>query len=169
MTAEPGAGKARLPSLGSRGGGWVLGQVLLIFLEGLVSYPAFDALPPESPGGWLSMGAGAGLLLAGGWLVYRGVDALGSGLTPFPAPTERGDLVQAGIYRRIRHPIYAGIIALAAGWAFLVVSPWALAVATLLAIWLDLKSRREEDWLVERYPQYAAYRRRTSRFLPGVY
>jgi protein-S-isoprenylcysteine O-methyltransferase Ste14 len=34
---------------------------------------------------------------------------------------------------------------------------------------LDLKARREEAWLSERYPEYAAYARHTHRFVPGVY
>jgi protein-S-isoprenylcysteine O-methyltransferase Ste14 len=42
-------------------------------------------------------------------------------------------------------------------------------VAVLLAGWLDLKSRREEAWLVERYPAYAEYRARTARFVAGLY
>jgi len=33
----------------------------------------------------------------------------------------------------------------------------------------DLKSRREERWLEERYPGYAAYRARTRRLIPGLY
>ena len=41
--------------------------------------------------------------------------------------------------------------------------------AQLLAIWLDLKSRREEGWLRGRYPEYEAYRQRTRRFIPGAY
>jgi protein-S-isoprenylcysteine O-methyltransferase Ste14 len=163
---EPGTS---LPALGSRGQGWVAGQMLLIFLEGVVSYPSFDALPPTSPAGWLSMGAGAVLFVAGLWVAYRGIDALGPHLTALPAPAERGELVVTGIYRRVRHPIYAGVIAVALGWAFFVVSPAALVVALALAGWLDLKSRREEVWLLDRYPGYAAYRRGTARFVPGIY
>lgn len=159
----------RLPALGSRGQGWVIGQMLLIFLEGIVSYPAFGALPPSSLPGWLSFAAGVVLVAAGGWLVYRGIDALGPNLTAMPAPTSGAELVVTGPYGRIRHPIYAGVVLLAVGWASLVVSPPALVVALLLAAWLDLKSRREEAWLVERYPGYGAYRARTARFLPGVY
>ena len=159
----------RLPSLGSRGQGWVAGQVLLIFLEGLVSYPAFDALPPASPAGWLSLGVGLGLFVVGGWLAYRGIDALGPSLSALPAPADAGDLVVSDVYRRVRHPIYAGVIGVALGWAFFVVSPVALVVAVALAVWLDLKSRREEAWLVERYPGYAAYRAATARFVPGLY
>ena len=159
----------RLPTLGSRGQGWVAGQMLLIFLEGVVSYPAFDDLPPSSLAGWLSFAAGLVMVVAGAWVAYRGIDALGPNLTAMPAPAENGDLVMAGAYGRVRHPIYAGVILLAIGWAFLVVSLPALVVAALLTGWLDLKSRREEVWLAERFPAYRAYRQRTARFLPGVY
>src|SRR5918996_1554877 len=126
---------ARLPALGSRGQGWVIGQMVLIFLVGAVSYPSFDALPPDSPGGWVSFAAGLILVVAGAWLAYRGIDALGPSLSALPAPAARGELVVSGPYERVRHPIYAGVILLAVGWAFLVVSPPALVVAILLAIW----------------------------------
>jgi protein-S-isoprenylcysteine O-methyltransferase Ste14 len=159
----------RLPALGSRGQGWVAGQMALIFVEGLVSFPAFDRLPPSSLTGWLSLALGAAFLVVGGVLAYRGIDALGPNLSANPAPAEGGKLVVAGIYRRIRHPIYAGVIAVALGWAFFVVSPFALVVALVLAGWLDLKSRREEVWLEERFPGYSEYRRGTARFVPGLY
>jgi len=143
--------------------------MLLIFLEGIVSYPALDALPPDSPGGWISMAGGVVLAAAGGWLAYRGIDALGPNLTASPAPAEAARLVVSGIYERARHPIYAGVILAAIGWAFFVVSPFALLVGLLLAGWLDLKSRREEVWLEQRFAEYPAYRERTARFLPGLY
>lgn len=159
----------RLPSLGSRGQGWVAGQMILIFVEGLVSYPAFNGLPPQSPAGWVSLAMGALLMVAGAWYVYRGIDALGPNLAASPAPLDGGRLVVSGVYERVRHPIYAGVIALAVGWAFFVVSPFALLVSLLLAGWLDLKSRREEVWLAERYADYPAYVRRTARFVSGRY
>jgi protein-S-isoprenylcysteine O-methyltransferase Ste14 len=34
---------------------------------------------------------------------------------------------------------------------------------------LDLKSRREERWLEERFPEYLAYRAATRRMVPGLY
>jgi protein-S-isoprenylcysteine O-methyltransferase Ste14 len=159
----------RLPTLGSRGQGWVIGQMILIFLVGAVSYPSFDALPPSSAFGWLSFAAGVVMVVIGAWLAYRGIDALGPNLSALPAPAPNGEMVVSGPYERIRHPIYAGVALLAIGWAFLVVSPAALVVAALLAVWLDLKARREEVWLAERYPGYDAYRARTSRFIPGTY
>lgn len=145
------------------------GQVLLIFAEGVVSYPAFAALPPGDVFGWASLAGGVVLLAAAAWIVYRGIDDLGSNLTALPAPRPEARLVETGIYSRVRHPIYAGVIGVAVGWALFVVSLPALVVALLLAAWLDLKSRREEVWLVAHHAGYDAYRRRTARFVPGLY
>lgn len=86
-----------------------------------------------------------------------------------PRPRDEASLVTGGIYRRVRHPIYLGLIALAMGWACVTLSPLALAAAIALAVVLDLKARREEFWLTERYSEYPRYRARTHRFIPGVY
>jgi protein-S-isoprenylcysteine O-methyltransferase Ste14 len=48
-------------------------------------------------------------------------------------------------------------------------SPLTLAGAFLLAVFFDLKSRREEIWLSESFEDYPAYRSRTRRLLPWVY
>ena len=45
-----------------------------------------------------------------------------------------------------------------------------LLLTAVLVLFVELKSRREEQWLAERYPGYADYRRRTPRrFVPFVY
>ena len=68
----------------------------------------------------------------------------------------------------MRHPIYGGVILLALGWS-LASSPVGLIPTALLVALLELKSRREEAWLVERYPEYETYRARTPhRFLPWL-
>ncbi|MFB3906466.1 MAG: isoprenylcysteine carboxylmethyltransferase family protein, partial [Acidobacteriota bacterium] len=76
---------------------------------------------------------------------------------------------QTGPYRMVRHPIYTGGIALAYGWA-LVVQGWlALLYASLILILLDRKSKREEQWLAERFPEYRDYQRRVHKLIPFVY
>jgi protein-S-isoprenylcysteine O-methyltransferase Ste14 len=44
-----------------------------------------------------------------------------------------------------------------------------MAGAFILLAFFDLKSRREEAWLVKRFPEYAAYQRRTRRLIPWLY
>ena len=57
----------------------------------------------------------------------------------------------------------------AAGWGLLTASPVALVGAAVLFAFFDLKSRREEAWLVATYPGYRRYRSRTRRLLPFLY
>jgi protein-S-isoprenylcysteine O-methyltransferase Ste14 len=77
--------------------------------------------------------------------------------------------VERGPYRLVRHPIYTGLILGAVGLA--VITPWpGTFIATgLLTVVLDLKRRREEVWLRDRYPGYAAYQARTRALIPFLY
>ena len=55
-------------------------------------------------------------------------------------------------------------------WVGLPRAPLGLIPTALLALLFDLKARREEAWLMERFPKYAAYRARTPRrFVPWLY
>lgn len=164
-----GAGRPRLPDLGPRGEGWVIGQFVLIGLVVVLSMPRLRDLRPVDPLGWLAFSLGAAGLGLGGWAVLRAFRDLGPSLTPLPRPRDDAWFVETGIYARLRHPIYAGLMLAALGWSSLTRSLPAFAVAILLALFLDVKARREELWLIERYAPYAGYRLRSKRFLPGVY
>ena len=81
----------------------------------------------------------------------------------------RSLLVETGAYRLARHPIYGGLILGALGWGLATASPVALGLAGVLVVFFDLKSRREEIWLVDQFDGYAEYRGRTPRLLPWIY
>ena len=55
------------------------------------------------------------------------------------------------------------------GWGLVAASPAALVVAGILGVFFDVKTRREEAWLLETYPAYAEYRRRVRKLVPLVY
>ena len=159
-------GAHRLPDLGRRGEGWFLLQ-LVLFGAIAVSGAAGPAW-----GGWpatVGIALGGVLIGCGGILSLRGLLDLRENLTPFPRPLEGARLVESGAYRLVRHPIYGGLVLGALGWGLVRASPLTLAGALLLAAFFDLKSRREEIWLSERYEEYPAYRSRTHRLLPWVY
>ena len=156
----------RLPDLGRRGEGWFLLQ--LVFF-GAIAVSGFTG--PAWRGWPLATGIALGgvLICCGGILSLRGVLDLRENLTPFPKPLPGGRLVESGAYRLVRHPIYGGLILGGLGWGLVRATPLTLLGAGALAVFFDLKSRREEIWLSERYREYPAYRNRTRRLLPWIY
>jgi protein-S-isoprenylcysteine O-methyltransferase Ste14 len=97
--------------------------------------------------------AGVGLAIAA-W----GVRSLGPSLTPGTEPLPGAPLVMTGAYAHWRHPIYAGLVVLLAGYT-LAWSNWTMAlVVGLVALkYFEAKARAEERWLMERYPEYQRY------------
>lgn len=154
---------------GTRGEWYVIAQVVLmavVFLgpRNLPGWPVWSA-----PFDHIAMTLGAVLILAGGCLFLAGIFRLGPGLTPLPHPKDDAPLVQTGPYGIVRHPIYAGGIMLAFGWAFLVQGLLTLLYAAVILIFLDIKSAREERWLVEKYPDYPEYRKRVKKLIPFIH
>jgi len=154
----------RLPSLGPRGEGWFIGQLVFIVAIALAPSDVW-AEPLAAPARW----TGIILLAAGLALAGRGALDLGASLTPFPRPRRTGELVERGVYGVLRHPIYGGLMLLAGGWSLTRPSGAGLLLSLAFALFLDLKARREEQFLEATFPGYEAYRRRTRRFIPRVY
>jgi len=112
---------------------------------------------------------GVPFVLIGGALGTFGLLSLGTNLSPFPKPIENGKLVTTGAYRLVRHPIYAGLILGTLGWGLMMATLLGLGFAIVLFIFFDLKSRREEAWLTQKYSDYAAYQQRVKKLIPWVY
>jgi protein-S-isoprenylcysteine O-methyltransferase Ste14 len=149
----------------------VWGQTLIFLLVGVgaplvprhVNLGAADFMLNRIDPDWIRW-LGVPLLLVGLILAGWGVRALGPSLTPGTEPLAEATLVTAGPYGYVRHPIYAGIVAMLAGYT-LAWSNWTLA---LIVGWMALlyfrgKARREERWLVQRFAEYEAYMRRVPR------
>lgn len=96
-----------------------------------------------------------------------GLFHLGRNISPWPHPHDSNRLVTHGIYRHLRHPLYASLISFAAGWALWSQSWAALLAGVLLFIVLRTKAGREEQFLLRRHPGYEEYTRSTGSFLPA--
>ena len=153
-----------LPSLGPRGEGWVLIQGVLLVVVAAAGW----SLGPDWSGPLRLAGIVVGIVLIAGGIVLavRGAVDLSAAFTPLPKPREGAALVVTGVYSFVRHPIYGGLILAAFGWAISQASIVAVALAVALAAFLLVKSMREEAWLEQRFPDYAAYRARTRRLIP---
>ena len=147
-----------------RGTAWVAVQ-FAIMLALLVAAPLWRG----RRGGTAASVVGGTLVLTGAWLGIAGARRLGPSRTPFPEPKAESQLVTTGIYARVRHPLYASMIALGFGWALLWHSRPALLLAGVQALFLHAKAGLEERLLRVRFPQFAAYARRVPRLLPGLF
>lgn len=148
---------------GERGEGWVVAQGALV--GALLLAPRVG---PAWPRGLARLARVLALpaLAAGGTLALRAVDDLGPSFAVLPKPKPDARLVRGGVYERVRHPIYAGVVLLAFGWAALTANTTrAILAAGLLAL-LSAKADREEAWLTERFPEYTAYQMRVPKLVP---
>ena len=152
------------------------GEYLVLLQGGLLT--AFTILPVYQPPGvkiestqliyltWIIASIlGLGALI----LIIKALIDLGKNLTPLPYPREDGSLVKTGIYGIVRHPLYSGLILAALAWTIFQISLSHLAATAILLIFFEIKSSREETWLLQKYPDYSEYRQRVKKLIPGIY
>jgi protein-S-isoprenylcysteine O-methyltransferase Ste14 len=151
-------------------GEWLV--VLQVVLIGLV------AIGPRTIAGWPALAfpfpracliVGCTLIAAGGVLGLPAFVFLGRGVTPMPYPKTGAPLVETGPYAIVRHPMYAGGFLVGLGWALCIQGWLTLGFVGAFLAFIDFKSRVEERWLTEKFPEYAAYQRRVRKIIPFVY
>lgn len=114
-------------------------------------------------------GIGVALGIVGmalGALSFRG---LGRNFRVFAAPRRSGTLITSGIYSRVRHPMYTGVILMFLGYLLFFGSLFSVPLWLAFSILYVIKSVKEEQILVERFPEYGDYARRSWKFIPYIY
>lgn len=78
-------------------------------------------------------------------------------------------LINTGVYKFIRHPIYLGIILQGISSIFLmnVISPLFFMLISITGVLLRVK--KEEAFLIRSLPEYQDYIKKTSALIPGIY
>jgi protein-S-isoprenylcysteine O-methyltransferase Ste14 len=110
-----------------------------------------------------------GAIAGGSVLGFRGAVKLGRELRPHPRPPAEAILRTDGVYARVRHPIYTGILLGAGGTAVLRGRPEPLAAVAVLTAILNVKARYEERLLRDHFGvDYDAYAARVPRFIPRI-
>jgi len=147
-------------------GAAVVLSILLIFLAPLLGY--FRLLDFKSkPVGII------GIVLAAAGIAVRivGMSTLGRFYTRTLQKTEDHKLVTTGIYRRLRHPGYAGTILIFVGTALAVGNFIVLAaVAALILAAYIYRMNVEEKMLTEIFgEEYTEYKKHSKRILPFLY
>ena len=149
---------------------WVVGAFAVI---GLLSgfFPAYT----DRIGFWTIDGEtirwlGIALYVVGGALRLWPVFVLGHRFSGLVAIQPEHKLVTEGIYGVIRHPSYLGLLVNSLGWGLAFRSGVGVLLMVVLVPLLVQRIRAEEALLRAHFgDEYEAYRRRTSRLIPGVY
>jgi protein-S-isoprenylcysteine O-methyltransferase Ste14 len=152
------------PEIRRRRLAWLLVAAQLILITVLVLVPAPRTWPTPT---WLAV-LGVILVLMGGVIAAIAARALGPGFTASPLPSQQARLATTGVYRYVRHPIYAALLLAGVG-VVLVAGQLARAgvwLALLALLWL--KAGWEERELRQRFTEYADYAARTGRLLPRL-
>lgn len=111
--------------------------------------------------------AGLALMVAGTLVNLLGRLALGGNWGDHIRIYRNHGLVTQGIYRWLRHPLYASLVWMFTGAALLFLNP--LALAANLGVFLPAmlyRARQEEATLAAEFPAYDQYRSRTGMLVP---
>jgi protein-S-isoprenylcysteine O-methyltransferase Ste14 len=106
------------------------------------------------------------LIFGGSVLAIVVVMHLGKAFAIMP---EARNLVTTGPYAIVRHPLYVVEALILLGTTLQFQQPWAMSIWLSVLLLQYCRSIYEERVLQSEFPQYAAYRLRTWRFIPGVF
>jgi protein-S-isoprenylcysteine O-methyltransferase Ste14 len=155
---------------GDRGEYWVIAQGVLLLIFALITpnVPSFIDLDASvwQYSRWILTAIFSILAVV---FLSRSLFDLGQNLTPLPHPRDDGQLVKTGIYALVRHPLYSGVIYLALAYASWQMSWIHLLGSIVLFVFFDAKSRKEEVWLTEKFPDYTNYSNSVKKLIPGIY
>ena len=141
------------------------GAMLLVSSIDATRWHLWPAPPPAAA--W----AGLALFAAGWVLVLRALETNAFAVRVVRHQPERGHrVIDVGVYRIVRHPMYAGLCAVMIGVPLWLGSTMGLLCAIVPIAMLALRILVEERMLNGAVPGYAAYRQRVpKRLVPGVW
>ena len=90
-------------------------------------------------------------------------------LKVFPEVAGQAKLIVLGPYRWVRHPMYTSVLLVTLAWTLGSPLSYRILLWAGLVMTLWVKLRYEERLLMERFPEYEAYRRQTKRLIPFVW
>ncbi|MEX2279296.1 MAG: 2-amino-4-hydroxy-6-hydroxymethyldihydropteridine diphosphokinase [Acidimicrobiia bacterium] len=159
-----GAWPDEAPRMGKEATWWVIGQ-----FGSLTAWLVVVVLTAD-PVRTLSLGAGALVALGGLALGVGAVSSFGTRITPSPQPREEAGLVDGGVYRLVRHPMYGAVFLSTFGVAVAAGSITGAVVSLVILGFLRLKSGREERILGIVVDGYEHYRARVRhRLIPWIW
>jgi protein-S-isoprenylcysteine O-methyltransferase Ste14 len=164
IASKNAAGHARSESSLSRAVHVTLVNLAMLLVLPIIGMGRF--MPPNP----LIMAAGLAIEFAGIFLAVWARLHLGGNWSGRVAINEEHELIRTGPYRRLRHPIYTGILGMYVGPA-IVTGEWLALIGVLLALVAYWRKIRIEETALDAHfgAQYEDYRRDSWALLPGLF
>lgn len=143
--------------------GVLVGTILMAyFLQELKSFQMLT---------FLGQVVGVIFLTIGVSLRFWGIVHLKSQFTRYVTVREGDEIVSTGPYRKLRHPLYTGLLFITIGMALFFSSLVATLIGSIAMVWALLKRiNYEERLLVEKFgPAYELWMKKRARLIPFVY
>jgi len=145
------------------------GSMILIWIS--ITLGFFGGFYLANPANEFFEGFGLAFIVTGLIIRWVAILQLGKSFTVDVAITDTAKLKTDGLYERVRHPSYSGLLAIVMGFSFIMSSVYSflvLAVPVFLAI--NYRIVVEEKVLVNEFGNsYLEYRSRTKRIIPGIF
>ena len=133
----------------------------LLFIAFIFDFSSLTILFPA-----IAFWFGILIFVLGSLVTIVAVLQLNVNLSPFPSPLPGSKLIENGIYKFIRHPIYTGIILAFFGFALITDSGYRMLISGVLFLLFYYKTLYEEKRLIEKFQNYSEYKNRSGRFFP---
>lgn len=140
-----------------------VGLQFILFVAYLFRFPKIDFKVPL----WSQL-IGISFSVIGIIISLASVFALKRNLSAFPTPKQSAQLIQSGIYKYVRHPIYSGILFFTFGFSIYSENTLRLLIFFMLLILFRFKATYEEKLLQDKFSNYVTYKKTTGMFLPRI-
>ena len=144
------------------------GEIYFVAQAVLVACIVVGGIPVV--GDFVTFLLGPVLLVAGIAVAITGATQMGSSLSPWPVPSKEvtsTGLITSGLFDKVRHPTYAGLLAACAGLSVTTGDATRLLLTAILLYALDVKTDYEEAELQKIFPDYDNYKQDVpGKFFP---
>lgn len=144
-------------------GGLVMLIATLLFTGVFYSLPGYLAFINPDPIDYLSICVALPLYIFGS-LINTSAD-----IQKMTAKSERGGLVDDGIWRALRHVNYLGDLMRYISFSVVAGSIWAYILPCIITLLYVQRINQKEQAMVEKYAEFETYQKRSSRLIPGIW
>lgn len=143
----------------------------LIFLWSMITIGFICGFFLARPVNEFWLGFGFPLVIGGLLIRWIAILQLGKSFTVDVAITDKAALKTDGIYSRVRHPSYSGLLLIISGFGVLMNNLYSFLVLVLpVFIAINYRIKVEEKLLTTEFGEsYSEYKKETKRLIPGVY